>query len=160
MAADPIFFLPASLVLDVPELDSQHRALFAQLAEIKAACLDENHLPASLGEELLNALQDHFATEERLAEEAGIEFSAHCRNHDQMLGAIARAIAQVVDGSKDVFGILRFIEYWFERHIGDDDRRLAQRLHSMPRRSGRDVAPAIAAVPTRERYHQASGMRL
>lgn len=128
MAADASMFLPEALVLKVPELDCQHQALFAQLEEIKAICVEENYLPLVLADALLLALQDHFNTEERLALAAGYDFEEHALKHEKMLAAIRRGVSKVSEGTKDVFGLLRYVEYWFERHIAVDDKALGARL--------------------------------
>ena len=125
MSVDTSFFLPAPLVLDISEIDDQHSALFAQLADIKAICLEANQLPLAQAEALLSALQEHFATEERLADGAGLDFSEHARKHEKMFAVIRNAISQAHEGPRDVFGLLRFVEYWFERHIGEEDRQLS-----------------------------------
>ena len=142
MDTDTSFYLPAALVLGVPEMDAQHGALFAQLAEIKSVCLAANHLPETQAEALLSALDEHFATEERLAEENDVEFSEHTRTHGAMFAAIQKALAHAGSGSKDVFGLLRYVEYWFERHIAEEDRHLSQRLaHPRQQREFAGYAP-------------------
>lgn len=128
MSVNSSFFLPEALVLEVPEVDTQHRALFAGLAELKAVCVKENELPMARAERLLAELREHFATEERLADEAGYDFSEHAQKHARMLAAISKGVADVQKGERDVFGVLRFIEYWFERHIKEDDRPLGESL--------------------------------
>lgn len=141
MDADPAVFLPAALVMGISEIDEQHGTLFAQLEDIKAVCLEKNALPPALGKALQATLAEHFATEKRYAEAAGIYFSEHGRAHQMMLAAITKAIASVNEGSQDVFSVLRFVEYWFERHISEYDLPLGQRVleATMPRR---DMAPA------------------
>ena len=131
MAADASIFLPEALVLHVPEIDCQHQALFAQLEGIKSICVEANYLPIARAEELLLALQEHFNTEERLALAAGYDFSEHALKHEKMLGAIRQGVAKVCNGSKDVFSVLRYVEYWFERHIAEEDKALGVKLLSL-----------------------------
>ena len=128
MVTDVSIFLPEALVLKVPEIDCQHQALFAQLEEIKAICVEQNHLPIARAEALLLSLQEHFETEERLAIAAGYDFTEHAMKHEKMLSAIRNGIIKVNAGTKDVFGLLRYVEYWFERHIAEDDKTLGARL--------------------------------
>ncbi len=130
MANDTSAFLPEALILHVQEIDSQHEALFAQLEQIKVTCIEENHLPVAQADELLLALQAHFATEERLALDVGYDFSEHAIKHETMLAAIHKGVAKVREGSKDVFSVLRYVEYWFERHISEEDKALAAKLLS------------------------------
>lgn len=126
-------FLPEALVLGFPELDGQHAGLFALLAQLKAQCLESGRLAAEQADKLLLKLQEHFATEERLAGEALIYFAEHARKHRDMLAALAKAFDEVRAGGRDVFSLLRFIEYWFERHIGESDRHLTARLQARSR---------------------------
>lgn len=128
MGSEAAYFLPNSLVLGVPEIDAQHRELFAKLAEIKATCIAENCLPEASADALLVFLQDHFLTEERLAKAAGYDFSRHAAKHEIMIAAIRQGIAKVQIGKKDVFGLLKFVEYWFERHIAEEDLLLSKVL--------------------------------
>lgn len=132
MPADPSIFLPVALVLEVPEIDDQHRALFAQLEEIKAICVEVNYLPVAHAEKLVQDLKVHFATEERLAIAVGYDFAEHARKHEKMLSAIYKGMDKVSNGSKDVFGVLRYVEYWFERHIAEEDKPLGIRLARPP----------------------------
>lgn len=128
-------FLPDALHLSVSEIDTQHGALFSLLADIKENCLASNQLPPECASELLNALHDHFRTEEELASLAGYDFSEHATKHVKMVSAIEKALAEVVNGTQDAFSLLRYVEYWFERHIAEEDRSLATHLTT---RSGKN----------------------
>lgn len=128
MITDASIFLPEALILNVPEIDSQHQALFAQLEEIKTICVEQNYLPFDRADALLLILQEHFATEERLAMAAGYDFTEHALKHEKMLAAIRNGIAKVKAGKNDVFSLLRYVEYWFERHIAGEDKALGARL--------------------------------
>jgi hemerythrin-like metal-binding protein len=130
MDSEVAHFLPDSLVLGVPEIDAQHRELFAKLAEIKAICIAENCLPEASADALLAFLHEHFLTEERFAKAAGYDFSRHAAKHEVMITAIRQGIAKVQVGKKDVFGLLKFVEYWFERHITEEDLPLCKILSS------------------------------
>lgn len=136
-------FLPEALRLAVPEIDSQHEALFSELATLKAICLETNRLPPEKADILLAKLHDHFATEERLAREAMVYFSEHAQKHQEMLLALGKAFAEAREGKRDVFSLLRYVDYWFELHIAGEDRQLASRLH---RARGEQVT--AAARPT------------
>lgn len=121
----PHSFLPGPLLVGVTEVDAQHDALFRHLVVLKGLCLRDGCLPIEETDGLLAALQEHYATEERLADEAGIDFTAHARDHREMLELVGKAFSEVVEGRGDVFGTLRYVEYWFERHITQDDMCLA-----------------------------------
>ena len=124
-------FLPSALVVNIKEMDEQHAALFAGLSALKLLCLDKPELPLAEAEALMNQLREHCATEERLASENGLNFSAHARKHQMMLKAIAKAIDEVHQQKIDVFGVLRYIEYWFERHIREEDLNLGRNLQQV-----------------------------
>ena len=87
-----------------------------------------NALPAGEAESLLELLRVHCATEERMAKESGLVFTEHARKHKNMLAAITKAIKEVQEGKIDVFSVLRYVEYWFERHITEEDLNLARNL--------------------------------
>ncbi|HZX29930.1 MAG TPA: hemerythrin domain-containing protein [Rhodocyclaceae bacterium] len=135
-------FLPAELVLGVPELDGQHEALFAQLVFLKNLCLKEKHLPAAEADALLKALRDHYDSEERLADEMGEDFSDHARQHEVMLLAVAKTLKEVVEKRANVFALLRYLDYWFERHIVEEDRVFDRRCAVQPRVAGKEPAMA------------------
>lgn len=122
----PHSFLPSPLRIGVPEIDEQHDALFRHLVVLKGLCLRDGFLPMEEADGLLAALQVHYATEERLADEAGQDFVAHARAHSEMLGVVGKALSEVAEGRGDVFGTLRYVEYWFERHIAQEDMCLGQ----------------------------------
>lgn len=122
----PHSFLPGPLLIGVAEIDAQHDALFRQLVVLKGLCLRDGFLPLDEAERLLLALQDHYATEERLAAEAGMDFADHARGHREMLELVRKALHEVAEKRGDVFGTLRYVEYWFERHITQEDMCLGR----------------------------------
>jgi len=127
MNRDACTFLPVELLIGVPRIDLQHARLFRKLAMIKEICLRDSVLPGAEAEALQRFLSDHYATEEEVAREIGIDFSAHAEKHRNMLQLIGRALDEVLAGRADVFSTLRYIEYWFERHIAQDDMCLGDR---------------------------------
>ena len=124
-------FLPASLLLNVPEIDDQHAELFARLSSLKSLCIEANCLPTDQAEALLEALRIHCATEEGLALEAGLDFAVHASKHQVMLKGIAKTLDQVRQERMDIYSLIRYIEYWFERHIREEDMVLGQELRRM-----------------------------
>lgn len=124
-------FLPSALVVNIVEMDDQHADLFARLSKLKDLCIETNALPAGDAESLLETLHVHCATEERLAKKSGLSFAEHGRKHQAMLSAITRAVREVQEGKIDVFSVLRYVEYWFERHITEEDLNLARNLQQV-----------------------------
>lgn len=121
-------FLPDSLVINVPEIDEQHAELFAGLARLKSLCIEANCLPSDQAEALLETLRIHCSTEEAFAERAGLDFTVHAAKHRAMLKGIEKTLAQVRQERMDIYSLLRYIEYWFERHIREEDIELGLEL--------------------------------
>ena len=124
-------FLPSALIVNIAEMDDQHAELFSRLSKLKNVCIEANTLPAGEAESLLELLRVHCATEEKLAKESGLVIAEHARKHKNMLAAITKAISEVHEGKIDVFSVLRYIEYWFERHITEEDLNLARNLQQV-----------------------------
>ena len=120
--------LPTALLIDLPEIDVQHEEIFRRIETLKNSSFGSG--PVSLDEfhSLLDYLEWHFASEERVARQLGIDFADHARVHDDNLRTLRKALAAVHDGSRDVHSFLRYAEYWFERHIIDEDKPFAARL--------------------------------
>lgn len=121
MDKEAVRFLPTELLIGVEEIDIQHAALFKRLVALKEGYLANQGFHAAQADELIAALREHYATEERLAGEIGMDFSAHAENHRNMLQLVGKALNEVAEGRADLFGTLRYVEYWFERHIAQDD---------------------------------------
>ena len=133
-------FLPDSLVINVPEIDEQHAGLFARLSNLKALCIEANCLPSDQAEALLDALRIHCATEEALALQAGLDFAVHASKHQVMLKGIEKTLEQVRQERMDVYSLIRYIEYWFERHIREEDIDLGLELQ-------RTMLPVFGQAP-------------
>jgi hemerythrin-like metal-binding protein len=134
MNEDTLRFLPASLHIGVEEIDAQHADLFGHLVRLKRLCLNINRLPANEADALIARLRKHFSTEAHYAAEAGIDFTAHTIRHQTMLEQVTKALKGASAANADVFGVLRYVEYWFERHIANEDQELADKLLPHPNR--------------------------
>lgn len=137
-------FLPDALHIGIADIDAQHEGLFRQLVALKGLCLGHNLLPANEAAGLLAALEEHYATEAQWAAEFSVDFTAHGRSHQKMLGMVSKALNEAVEGRADVFSTLRYIEYWFERHIAHEDSKLGEALSWQP--GHRPAAPVRAPV--------------
>ena len=140
MSDKNIPFLPDALHLSVDEIDTQHGALFSLLSDIKENCLASNELPVERASELVKALHEHFRTEEKLASIAGYDFSEHAIKHVKMVSAIEKGLAEVISGTQDAFSLLRYVEYWFERHIAEEDRPLTTYMAQHPKHSTQELS--------------------
>lgn len=128
MSDDTLSFLPLALHIGIEEIDAQHDALFGHLVRLKRLCLNINRLPANEADALLARLRQHFVTEAHYASQAGIDFAAHTQRHQTMLDQVAKALKGASAANTDVFGVLRYVEYWFERHIAQEDQHMADEL--------------------------------
>ncbi|HLO62943.1 MAG TPA: hemerythrin family protein [Azonexus sp.] len=119
-------------MIDIPEIDDQHARLFEQLEVFKASCLEHNAVPLDEAEALFTALLEHCRTEERLAREAGLDFRRHAEKHATMLHSIRKVLDDMERPGVNVFGVIRYIGCWFERHIREEDKRLGLYLRQVP----------------------------
>lgn len=124
-------YLPEMLAVEWPAMDDDHERLFAQLETVKRLCMDTDALPLHEAEMLYTVLVEHCALEESLARTAGLEFGRHGIKHQNMLHTIRKMLDEVIAGHADVFSLLRYVDYWFERHIVDEDRALAEHLRHL-----------------------------
>lgn len=120
--------LPRTLIVNVPEIDRQHDELFSELAALKSMSIEQNALPLARAEALFDLLVEHCATEERLALEAGLDFRTHRDKHARMLKGIRKMLDEVERETLDVFTLIRYVDYWFERHISEEDKDLGAAL--------------------------------
>jgi hemerythrin-like metal-binding protein len=141
--------LPEALLVDLPEIDQQHEEIFSRISSLKAECLESGFGATEGFEALLELFAQHFATEQLLADEAEVDFTQHAKIHRDTLRILDKALGEVFAGTQDVYSFLRFSEYWFERHINEDDRSFVRALQaangrrSTPRR--RSVSPYFSA---------------
>jgi len=141
MSEDTLRFLPVSLHLGIEEIDAQHAELFGHLVRLKRLCLNINRLPANEADALIARLRKHFSTEAHYAAEAGVDFATHATRHQTMLDQVTKALKGASAANTDVFGVLRYVEYWFERHIAHEDQELADKLAQRPNRHTFTEAP-------------------
>lgn len=117
-------YLPSTLVIDIAEIDDQHARLFEQLEIFKASCIEHNAVSLDEAEALFASLVEHCQTEERLAREAGLDFRRHGEKHTTMLRSIRNVLDDLERPGVDVFGLIRYVGCWFERHIREEDKNL------------------------------------
>ncbi len=120
--------LPDALLVGVPEIDVQHEEIFVRIESLKDACFGNDAPPFDDCADLLRFLASHFETEETLARKARLEFSSHTQAHQTNFSALNRALEEVRSGARDVHSFLRYFEFWFERHILDQDKPLGLSL--------------------------------
>ena len=134
--------LPEALLIDLPEIDAQHEEIFRRIESLKAACFGSGPVSFDDFASLLDYLEYHFASEERIATAVGVDFAGHATVHRDNLHALQKAFAEVRNGARDVHSFLRYAEYWFERHIAVEDRPFAVSVKNSRAKSGDGLRPA------------------
>jgi len=146
----PQGLLPVELMIDHGELDAQHNEIFWRIEALKESSLLAGEPPLDDVVALVSCFTRHFATEERLAQEAAIEFSIHAREHHQAARVLQKAETDLGSGRLNLRTFLRYLEYWFEQHINEYDKPLGYRLGTLEeRRSGRRAgfgAPLTSSI--------------
>jgi hemerythrin-like metal-binding protein len=117
--------LPELLVLGIPRVDVQHDGIFCRIENLKFLCIESNTLPRPVVEDLLAYLGEHFATEEKIAGTAHVDFAEHAEMHRQTLATLSHWAERVMAEEQDIFSFLRYLEIWFERHIREEDQPFA-----------------------------------
>ena len=120
--------LPIELRIGNETLDEQHDKLFCRIEALKTAAFGDSGISVIALRECATAFAIHFADEEGLAKAAGIEFLVHRNEHAKALRLFDKAIREIERGKLDQHSFLRYIEYWFEHHITEHDKRLVSRL--------------------------------
>lgn len=114
--------LPDEMLTDHLGIDVQHEEIFTRIERLRAADLEGSTDFIDSIVELLDYLALHFVTEERLAEAAGIDFSAHAETHNQNLRLLNKALQEVRRGAMAPRSFVRFVDHWFEHHINEFDK--------------------------------------
>lgn len=127
--------LPASLMTGIGELDGQHDHLFQEMQLVKNAFLsvseDEDADYAHgilLLTHLSESLAEHFAWEARMAQEHGIPFAEHAKEHVRMSNFVRRKIGEILYDRSSISALMVFMERMFESHVSHFDLALGQAL--------------------------------
>lgn len=126
----PSPLLPEALLVDLPEVDAQHEEIFTCIESLKSACFDSTYVPINELHALIELFERHFSTEERIAREAGLDFDGHTRIHRDTVRLLRKGFDDIIAGAQDTHPFLRYAEYWFERHIKEDDKAFVATLQS------------------------------
>ncbi|HPP46291.1 MAG TPA: hemerythrin domain-containing protein [Accumulibacter sp.] len=140
--------LPQALLIGIPSIDAQHEHIFRSIESLKESCYGSG--PESLDDfvSLLQYLEFHFASEEELAQTLGVDFYEHSSVHRHNLQSLYRAFDGVRSGARDVHSFLRYAEYWFERHITDEDKPFAATVHARQRKMAAALSSSSAGTDT------------
>ena len=118
----------------LPEVDRQHEELFALVNRLHDAKTHRADLMGQVFADLSDYVRDHFALEEKLMRDAGVD-AAHLAEH---LAAHADFVASLTDfrrhsdagseGAADA--VLAFLTDWLSQHVQSTDRRMAMEIHA------------------------------
>jgi len=122
--------LPKSLMVNVPAMDIEHHELFMYLEEFKESCFDSAHITLEKRDVLYGLLLKNCQTEKVLAQSVNFDFTSHALAHAQMLKIVFHTLNQLSSNNGDIYTLIRYISYWFERHILEYDIQIAQGLNA------------------------------
>ncbi len=128
MSTHQYSMLPLSLYTNVHEIDLEHNELFEFLEGFKEYCFDSIPMPQLKRDALQQMLESHFETEAHLAKTAGIDFSHHEAVHINMLDVVLKTLNQMASKNSDLYSLIRYIDYWFEKHILNYDIQFARNI--------------------------------
>ena len=100
--------------LGAPEIDQQHRMLFAWYVALRAAP-DVQHV----AEGLAVYAAFHFASEEAWAADRGVDIAVHHDQHNELLARL-----DLILGRADRMHAIALIQDWLVTHIDVEDRAL------------------------------------
>jgi hemerythrin len=113
--------------VQMPEIDAQHKRLFALAAELyramtqgKAATVLEESLAA-----LIDYTRDHFATEERFMNKYHYpEAAQHKAQHDQLTTEVLDLQRRFQAGEHTLSAsLIMFLQNWLVQHIAKSDQQ-------------------------------------
>ena len=109
----------------IPAMDDEHRELYEAINELHTAVLrgEEQSLAAQLLAEVVNRTRAHFSSEEEILRATNYpELAAHCLKHQSLIEEIEELVARFEDGDVALNDqSLKFLRYWFNEHIQNDD---------------------------------------
>lgn len=117
-----------------PQIDEQHKRLFEFANELHSAMSagkGKEILRKTLGK-LISYTKAHFASEERLMQANKYpDYAAHKAAHDALTARVMNFERDFEAGRAMMsVEVLRFLNEWLMRHIGETDRKIASFLKS------------------------------
>ena len=114
--------------INVRELDAQHRTMAGLVNRLHRAVEDREGRAAvaAILAELVECTREHFEMEERMMLEHGYpEYSAHTREHRELMGQLETVRRKVTEGTGLVFAQgADFSSDWIMVHLLDSDKKL------------------------------------
>jgi hemerythrin len=123
----------------LPEVDAEHRNLFRLAEELHQSIEAGARAPRirNAMQSLLDALDEHFAHEERLMKAAECEsYEWHKQQHNTVRKKGKRLLAAFAAGNRDVpQDFLEFLARWFHDHMALTDRMMGAQVRNGDRLS-------------------------
>ncbi len=124
---------PATLGLNVPEMDREHQVLIGLMNR-----LHELHTEgaatvtvAKVLDELVSFTKTHFADEEAYMARTGYsELKNHALIHKQLLDQVSGYIAQFQKAGKLTDAFFSFLKFWLRAHICGIDMKYSPKAHA------------------------------
>ncbi len=127
------------LVVDIPEMDEQHRGLFAMIGDLDDMLptlkSDPGNIIAkgktrALVDALIDFLNVHFEDEEALMRDSGFPlFDEHRGDHMRIMSKIHDHINRMDGVSYESTSSLhRYLCHWLANHIAREDKKYAQHV--------------------------------
>jgi hemerythrin len=112
------------------EIDSQHRALFEDVAKVLAAQDRDELLHCTL--ELVRNTQAHFVYEEKVMRRIVYpEINSHFKQHTDLMSKVTSFSERVANGAVNNADVEEFIIGWLLDHIKSSDAKLATYIWSL-----------------------------
>lgn len=128
----PVFEWDNSVVLGIPTIDEQHKALFVWINSLNEA-IERGEGAEAVGEiiwNLITYVTEHFSAEERLmlsCNYPGLE--EHRAEHDRFVLRLQEIQVQFIDGHEMSKNILNFLVEWLVTHIKGTDQGYSRFIH-------------------------------
>lgn len=129
-----------ALAIGVPEIDEQHRAIFAEAARFDAAVRSgvQGQEIQELFDFLSRYAREHFEAEEQLMRESGYpRLASHALEHAEFRRRLATLLPHWEsegDSSSLLMAVSGFLVRWLREHIATHDRAIGDHLRSRPPR--------------------------
>ena len=121
-----------SIALGIPNIDTQHRALFDWVNILDAAIRNGDGAEA-VGETIWNLITyvaEHFSEEERLMLSCNYpELAAHRQEHDQFVSRLREIQVNFLHGHKMAASVQDFMVEWLVCHIKGTDQSYSRFIH-------------------------------
>lgn len=120
-----------SLAIGIPQVDTQHRRLFEQVARLDEDLLAGDRLAVGGALAFLREYAlEHFEAEERLMREIAFpEYGEHKAKHDAFVERVLALGQQLEEHGADTLLQLRlqnWIAGWLEVHVSEEDVRIGR----------------------------------